>query len=71
MGRLKQVMASKEFKRFLELDQQLESGRLKKWVLPISADDFDDEAALKNFKIVMKSGLAQKHMKGMKKLHGA
>jgi hypothetical protein len=71
MGRLKQVMESKEFKRFLELDQQLGSGRLKKWVLPNSADDFDDEAALKNFKVVMKSGLTQQHMKGMKKLHGA
>ena len=64
-------MASKEFERFLELDRQLKSGRLKKWVLTNSADDFDDEAALENFRIVMKSGLTQKHMKGMKKLHGA
>jgi hypothetical protein len=71
MGRLEQVMESKEFKRFLELDQQLESGRLKKWLLANGEDDLDDEVASYNFNVVMNSGLTQKHIKGMKKLHGA
>ncbi len=66
---LKAVMKSKEFKRFLELTEEVKSGKRKKWVLPNNSEEFDEEAALSNFKAVMDSGITQRHMEEMKKLN--
>jgi len=71
MGRIEERMESPEFKRVHELTEELRSGKRKKWVLPNSAEEFDDERAVENFKKVMDSGLTREHIQEMRKLRGA
>jgi hypothetical protein len=71
MSRIEERMKSPEFKRVHELTEELRSGKRKKWVLPNSAEDFDDDRAVENFKKVAESGLTQQHIQEMKKLRGA
>jgi hypothetical protein len=67
---LKDAKKSGTFKRFLELTEELKSGKRKKWILENNSEEFNEAIALKNFKSVMDSGITQRHMKEMKKLYG-
>jgi hypothetical protein len=71
MGKIAERMKRDDFNHIRELTEELRSGKRKKWVPPNSADEFDDERAVDNFKKVMDSGLTQEHIKEMKKLRGA
>lgn len=71
MGKIAERMKRDDFNRVRELTEELRSGKRKKWVPPNSADEFDDERAVGNFKKVMDSGLTQEHIQEMKKLRGA
>ena len=71
MTKIQERMKSPQFKRIHELTEELRTGKRKKWVLPNSSEEFDDDRAVENFKTVMDSGLTQHHIKEMKKLRGA